>query len=87
MTRTGLFSAGMVKKAFYQGEGDLSQSFKTGGSLGAKKDISQNVSQMLSVCGKEVICLEGHREEDLPSIPVELLACPERKWFLLGYQW
>lgn len=54
MARTGLIAAGMVKKAFHQGEGELSQSFKTGGSLGAKKEVSQNFSQMLSVCGKEV---------------------------------
>ena len=41
-------------RRLYQGEGDLSQSFKARGSLGAKKEISQSFSQMLSVCGKEV---------------------------------
>lgn len=64
MARTGLIATGMVKKTFYQGEGDLSQSFKAGGSLGAKKEISQSFSQMLSVCGKEVRSAQSVTEKE-----------------------
>lgn len=79
MARTGLIATGMVKKTFYQGEEIFPQSFKAGGSLGAKKEISQSFFKCCQFVGREVRSAQSVTEKETYLLSPRIIGLPRKE--------